>query len=156
MDALQLARTIAGPMGDLGQAFYFDAITVARGKELGLHRFEFYGLGRAGVLGDVETDAVIDAFGFFHPSAIDFIYTRARTKAAPSAVATDYAEAADDFADRTFGAVPIAILADFAEAVAAHVVARAQEIWEALGDGAGAAVAGGSGGSAPSGEGDAQ
>ena len=43
-----------------------------------------------------------------------------------------------------------------AEAGPDPVVARAQEIAETLGDGAGAAVAGGSGGSAPSGEGDAQ
>jgi creatinine amidohydrolase len=42
-----------------------------------------------------------------------------------------------------------------AEAVADHVVTRAREIWAALGDGAGAAAEGGSGGRTPTVEGDA-
>ena len=116
MTPLDLARHLAGPVGTLGASFYFDAGTAARAEELGLNVYEFYGLGRAGVLGDVASDDVAAAFHFFHPRTINFLWTAARAKADPVAIATEHVEAAYAFADRTFGGLDPALLAEVAAA----------------------------------------
>jgi len=117
MNADELARVTADPIQTLGASFYFDAPTVGRAKEIGLNVYEFYGLGRAGVMGNVEPDVVQRAFTFFHPDAIAMIYTRAREKADPAEAAQHYVRAAYEFADRTFGAVSTELLGAFAAAV---------------------------------------
>jgi hypothetical protein len=116
MNSLQLADATADPVQVLGMSFYFDPLTRARGKESGLNSFEYYGLGRGGTLGDVDTDVVIDAFTFFHPRVLDRMWTQAKEKADPVAVAADYVVAAYEFADRTFGAIDDQVLGDFAAA----------------------------------------
>ncbi len=68
---------------------------------------------------------VIDAFTFFHPRVLDRMWTQAKEKADPVAVAADYVEAAYEFADRTFGALDVEVLRDFA--AAAHKVAASVE-----------------------------
>jgi len=123
VNATDLSRVTADPIQVVGMSFYFDPLTAARAKELGLNVFEFYGLGRGGVLGDVDIDAVDRAFTFFHPTTLAFLWDAARVKADPVATATQYVEAAFAFADRTFGAVPETVLGDFARA--AHRVLAA-------------------------------
>jgi hypothetical protein len=54
MDTLELANVTADPIQVVGMSFYFDPFTVELAKQRGLHRFQFYGLGRGGVLGDVD------------------------------------------------------------------------------------------------------
>jgi hypothetical protein len=125
MNTVELADLTADPVQVLGASFYFDALTRARGKESGLNSFEYYGLGRGGTLGNVDTDVVVDAFTFFHPRALERMWTQAKEKADPIAVAADYVEAAYEFADRTFGAVDLKVLRDFA--AAAHKVAASVE-----------------------------
>ncbi len=114
MNALELAEVTADPIQALGMSFYFDPLTRERAKELGINVYEFYGLGRGGALGDVDTQVVLEAFAFFHPSVIDFLWTNAKVKADPVAMAARHLEAAYAFADRTFGAVDTALLASFA------------------------------------------
>lgn len=118
MDADELSKLTADPIQVLGMSFYFDPLTRDAGKELGLNVYEFYGLGRAGTLGDVDPAMVEDVFYFFHPSVIDFIWTNAKTNADPTAVANAHLRAAYAFADRTFGALDTTLLSDFARAVA--------------------------------------
>jgi len=101
----ELSHQIAAEIQLLGLSFYFDPVTKARAKTHGLNSVEFYGLGRGGVLGNADTQAVFEAFTFFDASAIEFLWTQAKTKADPIEVASDYVLAAYDFADRTFGAV---------------------------------------------------
>jgi len=125
MNSLQLADVIAEPVQVLGMSFYFDPLTRARGKESGLNSFEYYGLGRGGTLGNVDVVVVVDAFTFFHPRVLDRMWTHAKEKADPVAVAADYVEAAYGFADRTFGALDVQVLKDFA--AAAHKVAASVE-----------------------------
>jgi hypothetical protein len=117
MDADELSALTADPMQVLGMSFYFDPLTREAGKELGLNVYEFYGLGRAGTLGDVDTATVQDVFYFFDPSVIDFVWTNAKTKANPVETANEHVRAAYAFADRTFGDVEPNVLADFAVAV---------------------------------------
>lgn len=116
MNDLDLATHLADPVQTLGMSFYFDPLTGARAKEHGLNIYEFYGLGRGGTLGDVDTEAVVEAFTFFNPPTIDFLWTRAKAKADPVAIAADYVLAAYAFADRTFGALDPARLARVAAA----------------------------------------
>ena len=124
MEALVLAQHTATPIQVLGMSFYFDRGTVERAKELGLNVYEFYGLGRGGVLGDVDTEVIQSAFTFFDPATIHLLWEKPRGKASPVETAETHLQSAYDFADRTFGALPHHVLADFAEAshrVASHV-----------------------------------
>ena len=105
MDSLELASAVAAPIQTIGAAFYFDPGTRERAHAIGLNAFEFYGLGRAGVMGDVEPARVLEVFAFFSPAAIEGIYSVPRARRAPLATARDYLEAAYAFAERTFGAV---------------------------------------------------
>jgi hypothetical protein len=134
MDADELSALTADPMQVLGMSFYFDPLTRATGKELGLNVYEFYGLGRAGTLGDVDTTTVQDVFYFFDPSIIDFVWTSAKTKANPVEVASEHVRAAYAFAERTFGGVELAALSDFAIAVR-HMVERQERGVSPLVDG---------------------
>jgi hypothetical protein len=126
MNADALASLTADPIQVLGMSFYFDPLTKARGKELGINVYEFYGLGRAGTLGDVDASKVFDVFRFFDPSLIEFFWTNAKAKADPVAVAAEHVQAAYDFADHTFGGVDLGVLANFAEA--ARCVIDAQPV----------------------------
>lgn len=102
MDALECATLLAGPVGELGARFYFDATTRARAKELGVRSVEYYGLGRAGVMGDVSPEEVESAFAFFSPAAVAAMYTGARERLRPLEAARHYLASADDYAERTF------------------------------------------------------
>lgn len=117
MDARELSLLTAEPMQVLGMSFYFDPLTRAAGKELGLNVYEFYGLGRAGTLGDVEPARVQDVFYFFDPSIIEFVWTSAKQKADPVEIAREHVRAAYAFAERTFGGVEPRVLSEFAVAV---------------------------------------
>jgi hypothetical protein len=81
---------IAAPTGDLGAASYFHPDTIACGKELGLDGFRFYFLGRGGVLGDVEPDVVVSAFGYFEPGLVAKIWNSAKERMAPREAARHY------------------------------------------------------------------
>jgi hypothetical protein len=125
MKTTELADVTADPVQVLGMSFYFDPLTGARAKESGLNIYEYYGLGRGGTLGNVDTGVVIEAFTFFAPRFYERLWTMAKEKADPPTVAADYVQAAYAFADRTFGAVNVDVLSDFA--AAAHKVAAGVE-----------------------------
>jgi hypothetical protein len=114
MDTFELATLTADPLWRVGLSFYFDEATRVRGRALGLNPFEYYGLGRGGTLGNVDTEVVQEAFTFWPPSNIERIWTKPAATADPVAVAADYLLAAYDYADRTFGAVDVEVLEKFA------------------------------------------
>ena len=123
MDTLELAECTADPLWRVCMSFYFDHRTRERGRALGLNPFEYYGLGRGGTLGHVDTDVVQEAFTFWHPRNIERIWTAPATRADPVAIAADYLNAAYDFAERTFGGLDVEVLEGFT--AAAHRVAHA-------------------------------
>ena len=116
MNATELSIVTADPIQVLGMSFYFDPLTAARAKELGLNVYEFYGLGRGGVLGNATLEDIDRAFTFFHWDTLSFLWESARAKADPVVTADEYVKAAYAFADRTFAAVPEAVLIGFAAA----------------------------------------
>jgi len=116
MNTQELSSLTADPIQVLGMSFYFDPLTKEKGREHGINVVEFYGLGRAGVMGNVETSVVTEAFTFFDASSIDYFWTSAKEKADPVVVAAAHVDAAYAFADRTFGAIDTAVLANFGAA----------------------------------------
>jgi hypothetical protein len=101
-------------IGSIGAAFYFHPDTLAKGKQIGLDGFRFYGLGRGGVLGDVEPDVVCAAFGYFHPGLIAKIWNSAKEQVAPRDAARTYLECAHQLGRTSFG--DIADLGGFVDA----------------------------------------
>ncbi len=116
MNATQLSEETAEPLQLVGMSFYFAPSTVERAKALGLNVYQFYGLGRGGVLGDADYDTVFDAFTFFSHPAMGMLWTASRELADPAASAEAYIEAAYAYADDTFGAIDRGVLGAFAHA----------------------------------------
>src|ERR1035438_2154157 len=75
---------------DHGWAYFFVPETEAKGKELGLDVFQFYVLGRGGVLGNVEASVVASAFGYFNPSMIQQLWDSGRKLIEPRDAARAY------------------------------------------------------------------
>ena len=90
MEPRDVISAIAAPTGDIGAAAYFHPDTLARGKELGLDGFRFYFLGRGGVLGDVEPEVVVSAFGYFEPGLVAKMWNSGKERVAPRAAAREY------------------------------------------------------------------
>ena len=124
MDALSCAIALAAPVGELGARFYFDDATRSRARELGLRSIEYYGLGRAGVMGDVDVDVVERAFTFFSSAAIERMYGAPRERTSPLEAAAHYLASADAYAEAAFaelGETLLARVADLTFRVAAVV-----------------------------------
>jgi hypothetical protein len=97
MFAQELMNVTSPIIGKAGSAFYFHPDTLARGKTLGLDGFRFYMLGRGGVLGDVESDVVASAFGYFHRALVARIWNTAKERFAPREAGRIYLECCADF-----------------------------------------------------------
>ena len=105
MPLAQFLENASSRINDLGWACYFVPETTARGEVLGLDTFTFYGVGRGGVLGDVEPAVVASAFGYFKPSVVEFLWNEGRSKISPRDAARAHMEAAHAFARETFANV---------------------------------------------------
>ena len=97
MTPLEIVQQTSPIINQAGNRFYFDADTMARGKELGLDGFRFYFLGRGGVLGDVEPAVIVAAFGYFSPGTVEMIWDSAKQIMAPREAAHEYLACADRF-----------------------------------------------------------
>ena len=93
MDLGAYAARVAEPIVSGGGAFMLHPETTARGEAFGLDLGGFYGLGRGGVLGDVDADVVISAFAFFEPGLVRAIWDGARAQHSPAEGAAAYADA---------------------------------------------------------------
>jgi hypothetical protein len=92
MTTEELLARVCPPIRDNGWAYYFVPETEAKGKELGLDLFQFYVLGRGGVLGDVEPEVVVSAFGYFSPTLLAPMWESAKTIVAPREAARAHFE----------------------------------------------------------------
>lgn len=77
----------------LGRGFMMNPYAGQRGEEIGLDFFQFYTVGRAGVLGDVDGSTIADAFYFFHPETVAGVWEAGKAKVSPADAAKHYAEA---------------------------------------------------------------
>jgi hypothetical protein len=102
---------------DMGWAFYFDPATMAFGQRLGLDGFQFYFLGRGGVLGDVEPSVVASAFGYFNPALVEQMWNSGRTIISPREAGRAYMACGAQFGRAKFG--DVAGLEEFCDAAGA-------------------------------------
>ena len=117
--ANDLASAVAEPLSS-ASAFYFDPATLAKGKELGLSGMRFYVLGRGGVLGDVHSDVITSAFGYFHPAAVAKLWDSAKEKLAPREAGAIFHECCAEIGRAKLGDVEgLEAFCDAAEAVIA-------------------------------------
>jgi len=97
MDTQKLMDAACPAISDNGWLYYFDPATVARGEGLGLDTFEFYFLGRGGVLGNVEPAVVMSAFGYFNPAVVAMMWDAGRAKLDPRTAGREFFAAAHEF-----------------------------------------------------------
>ena len=116
MNSIECATSIAEPLGRSGSWFYFTPSTAVHAEALGLDVIGLYALGRGGVLGDVSPEQVDATFFFFKTGFVAAMYGAARAIASPEVAVPAHLAAADDFALRTFGAVPLGTIEAFNEA----------------------------------------
>lgn len=101
-------------------SFMLSADTLEHGQSLGYEDFSFYFGGRGGVLGDVDSDVVAAAFGFFPAAVLRATWAKAREVASPAETAQRYAGALHEWGRAGLREVEgMARLAQLAEHVAA-------------------------------------
>lgn len=123
MQPRDVIRSIAGPTGDLGAAYYFHPDTLARGKELGLDGMRFYVLGRGGVLGDVEPYVVLAAFGYFEPGLVAKLWNTGKERVSPRDAARAHLECNAALGRSVLADVDPDVLRAYGDAAAALVAA---------------------------------
>lgn len=107
MSELQgFTRRIGKTINATGTGFMLHPETGAAGDKLGLDFFNFYGLGRGGVLGYVDADVVAAAFFFFEPNLVRNLWTAARDKMDPMEAAGHYNDACAAWGRERFNDVP--------------------------------------------------
>ena len=116
MDTLELADTIAEPLGTVGMSFYFSPQAVAQGEGIELDVITFYAGGRGGVLGDIDAVEVDRIFYFFKSGLVATMVEKARVAADREETVATHMHAANDYADATFGGIPEAVLRTFSAA----------------------------------------
>ena len=94
--AAETDRATAAAIHDLGSAWMLHPETMARAGENGYDNpFAFYFAGRGGVLGDVHSEVVYSAFGWFAPSLIGPLWDAGRAVHGASDAAARYFAACD-------------------------------------------------------------
>ena len=92
MNPEETAHAARDAIGTLGGAFQTDPETFERGAELGFPPgFQYYGVGRFGVLGRVDADVVIAAAVFIEPTVLRSTWAEALEKVDPADGAEHYA-----------------------------------------------------------------
>ncbi len=122
MTPLEIVQQTSPIINQAGNAFYFHPDTLATGQELGLDGFRFYILGRGGVLGDVEPDVVVAAFGYFSPGVVEAMWDSAKQIMAPRDGARAYLACADRLGTMKLGGLDVLdAFNDAAETITAAV-----------------------------------
>lgn len=98
MDLQHFIDEASALIAEVGDGFFFAPTTVAAGEAIDLDAFAFYGLGRAGVMGDVHPSVVSSAFGYFKPSVVEFLWREGRARCEPEVAAKAHLEAAATYA----------------------------------------------------------
>jgi hypothetical protein len=80
---VELAAALKDPIARLGGGFMLSAEAKAAGKEAGLRGWQFYFIGRGGVLGDVHPDVVAAGLAFFPIESVREGWTAARAVLTP-------------------------------------------------------------------------
>jgi hypothetical protein len=92
--ALAVVKTTYDPIHDIGTAIYLSPDVMGWAAEWGWSNpFAFYFAGRGGMLGDVGSDVVTSALGWFEPNAVKAMYSEGVAVAGAPEAAARMAEA---------------------------------------------------------------
>lgn len=106
MTPAELARSTAQPINAIGAKFMLTPETNDIGSDHGFtHPFAFYTAGRGGVLGDVDAEVVVSAFGFFAPGLIRKFWDSSKAVMSPRQSGTEFARAAQSWGRNHLGGV---------------------------------------------------
>ncbi|HUR77989.1 MAG TPA: hypothetical protein VMZ22_08570 [Acidimicrobiales bacterium] len=89
----------ADAVAHLTGRFMLDMATYQYGAEIGFPGMAFYTGGRGGVLGDVDAQAVTDAFFFFHPDQVKTNWDQAREVMGRDKAALEFQQSGSKWAD---------------------------------------------------------
>lgn len=136
MGTTSIAERTAPTVSALSSHFMLDAATYGVGGEAGFDGMDFYGAGRAGVLGDVTAEQVTACLVFFSPEVVRTAWEGSRSVMSRQAAAQLFAGclvtwAADHLADD----VDWARLAELADKIAASASISGAPVfagWRAL------------------------
>lgn len=97
------AAATARAVSSLGASFMSDPAMSARGRELGFDGIDFYLVGRAGVVGEVDSNVATAALVFFHPDVVLAAWNRSAGVMSRREAAAAFASCAWDWADNHLG-----------------------------------------------------
>lgn len=119
MNAEEAAVASADAVSHLTSRFMLDMATYQYGAGIGFPGMAFYAGGRGGVLGDVDAQAVTDAFFFFHPDTVETNWQQAGEVMARDKAAVEFQTCCSQWAeDHIPDDVDVATLALLAKRVA--------------------------------------
>ncbi len=72
--------TTSDQLQKIGAIHYFHPYAKEEAEALGIDGFRFYFCGRAGVLGEVSTEVMLSAFGYFEPGLVDKMWTSSKER----------------------------------------------------------------------------
>lgn len=136
MSTTSIAARTAGTVGALSSHFMLDAATYGVGGEAGFDGMDFYGAGRAGVLGDVTAEQVTACLVFFSPDVVNRAWEGSRSVMSREAAAELFAGCLVTWAAEHLGDdVEWARLAELADKIAASASISGAPVfagWRAL------------------------
>jgi len=136
MSTASIAERTASAVNGLSSGFMLDAATYAVGAEAGFDGMDFYGAGRAGVLGEVTAEQVTACLVFFSPEVVRNVWEGSRDVMPRSAAAELFAGCLVTWADAHLGDdVDWARLAELADRIAAAASVSGAPVfagWRAL------------------------
>lgn len=104
--ALAVVKATAVPIHDIGTAAYLSPDIAAWAAEWGWSNpFAFYFAGRGGMLGDVGSDVVTSALGWFEPSAVQAMFSEGIGVVGATGAAARMAEAHGMWGEKHYGGV---------------------------------------------------
>jgi hypothetical protein len=90
----ETVHALAGPVNDLGGRWMLDPEVLGPCRGIGYaNGYAYYFAGRGGVLGDVDADVVVSAFGFFEPALVRKMWTTGAAVEGARAAAARYGAA---------------------------------------------------------------
>jgi hypothetical protein len=98
----ETAAALAAPVGEYGTRFMLDGDFYGGLDALGYSGFDFYFVGRGGVLGDGPADAAVAAFGFMHPDLMGRMWDAGRAVAPVAETVRLFAERCADWGRQHF------------------------------------------------------
>ncbi len=98
------ATAVAPAISNFGTRFMMDPAFYVGPAAAGFEGIDFYGVGRGGVLGNVDADVIAAAFGFFAPPAVRTMWERGTQVMSPADASALFAQGCAEWSRSRFTA----------------------------------------------------